>query len=274
MWNAAGPLRIGVGSGSTHMRTARKLLLAFCILLVGVRADADEIRVMTSGAFTAALHELTTEYERATKNTVVTTYGASMGNTDSIPSRLERGEAVDVVILAAQALDDLIAQGRVSAGSRVDLVRSSIGMAVRAGAPRPDISSVDALTRTLVHAKSIAYSSSASGVYLSTELFQRLGIADQIRGKSKRIDSGPVGAVVARGEAEIGFQQISELLPVAGIDYVGPLPPGAQRVTVFSAGVAARAKAPGAARALIAFLASPAAGAAIRKSGLEPVTSR
>jgi len=275
MWNAAGPLRIGVGSGSTHMRTARKLLLVFCILLVAVRADADEIRVMTSGAFTAALSELTAEYERATKNSVVTTYGASMGNApDSIPSRLARGETVDVVILAAQALDHLIAQGRVSAGSRVDLVRSNIGMAVRAGAPRPDISSVEALTRTLLHAKSLAYSSSASGVYLSTELFPRLGIADAIKGKSKRIDSGPVGAAVARGEAEIGFQQISELLPVAGIDYVGPLPPGAQRVTIFSAGIAAHAKAPDAARALIAFLASPAAALAIRKSGLEPVSSK
>ena len=257
------------------MRPVRKYLLVLSILLVAVRADADEIRVMTSGAFTAALRELTAQFERATKNKVETTYGASMGNTpDSIPSRLQRGEAVDVVILAGQALDDLIALGQVAAGSRVDLVRSSIGMAVRAGAPKPDISSVDALKRTLLDAKSIAYSSSASGVYLSTELFQRLGIADQIRAKSKRIDSGPVGAVVARGEAEIGFQQISELLPVPGIDYVGPLPPGAQRVTVFSAGVGARAKVPDAARALIAFLASPAAAPAIKKSGLEPVTSR
>src|SRR3989454_9046782 len=257
------------------MRPVRKYLLVLSILLVAVRADADEIRVMTSGAFTAALRELTAQFERATKNKVETTYGASMGSTpDSIPSRLQRGEAVDVVILAGQAVDDLIALGQVAAGSRVDLVRSSIGMAVRAGAPKPDISSVDALKRTLLDAKSIAYSSSASGVYLSTELFQRLGIADQIRAKSKRIDSGPVGAVVARGEAEIGFQQISELLPVPGIDYVGPLPPGAQRVTVFSAGVGARAKAPAAARALIVFLASPAAAPAIKKSGLEPVTSR
>jgi molybdate transport system substrate-binding protein len=245
------------------------------LLVVAVRANADEITVMTSGAFTAALRELTTEFEKATKHTVVTTYGASMGNApDSIPSRLGRGEAVDVVILAAQALDDLIAQGRVTAGSRVDLVRSSIGMAVRAGAPRPDISSVDALRHALLDATSIAYSSSASGVYLSTELFQRLGIADQIKRKSRQIDSGPVGASVARGEAEIGFQQISELLPVPGIDYVGPLPPGAQRVTVFSAGVAARAKAPEAARALIAFLASPAAASAIVRSGLEQVTSK
>jgi molybdate transport system substrate-binding protein len=257
------------------MQLARRYLLVLIILLVAVSADADEIRVMTSGAFTEALRDLATQYERATKNTVVTTYGASMGDAPgSIPSRLRRGEPVDVVILAAQALDELIAQKQVAAGSRVDLVRSSIGIAVRAGAPRPDVSSVDALKRTLLGAKSIAYSSSASGVYLSTELFQRLGIADQIKDKSHRIESEPVGAVVARGEAEIGFQQISELLPVPGIDYVGPLPPGAQRVTVFAAGVAAAAKAPDAARALIVFLASPAAAAAIRKSGLEPITSR
>jgi molybdate transport system substrate-binding protein len=257
------------------MRLARKYLLVVSILLVAVRADADEIRVMTSGAFTEALRELSAAYERATKHTVVTTYGGSMGNgPDTIPSRLARGEPTDVVILAAQALDELVAQKRVVPGSRVDLVRSSIGVAVRAGAPRPDISSVDALTRTLVGAKSIAYSSSASGVYLSTELFQRLGIANQIMTKSRRIEREPVGAVVARGEAEIGFQQISELLPVPGIDYVGPLPPGAQRVTVFAAGVAAAAKAPDAARALIAFLASPAAAAVIRKSGLEPIALR
>jgi molybdate transport system substrate-binding protein len=257
------------------MRIARKYLLVVSILLVAVRADADEIRVMTSGAFTEALRELSAAYERATKHTVVTTYGGSMGNgPDTIPSRLARGEPTDVVILAAQALDELVAQKRVVPGSRVDLVRSSIGVAVRAGAPRPDISSVDALTRALVGAKSIAYSSSASGVYLSTELFQRLGIANQIMTKSRRIEREPVGAVVARGEAEIGFQQISELLPVPGIDYVGPLPPGAQRVTVFAAGVAAAARAPDAARALIAFLASPAAATVIRKSGLEPIASR
>src|SRR5207248_3276048 len=140
---------------------------------------------------------LSAAYERATMNTIVTTFGGSMGTgPGTISSRLARGEPADVVILAAQALDDLIAQKRVVAGSRVDLVRSSIGVVVRAGAPRPDISSVDALTRTLVAAKSIAYSSSASGVYLSTELFHRLGIFDQIMKKSQRIESEPVGAVV------------------------------------------------------------------------------
>ncbi len=248
------------------------LVVASIPLVVG-RAYSDDLRVMTSGAFTAAFLELVPEFERTTQTKVVTTFGASMGNApDSIPSRLQRGEPVDVVIMAAAALGELITQGKVVAGSRVDLVRSSIGVAVRAGAPRPDISSVDALRRTLLHAQSIAYSSSASGIYVSTELFQRLGIADQVAGKSKRVDSGPVGAVVARGEAEIGFQQISELLPVPGIDYVGPLPPEVQRVTVFSAGVAAGAKEPALARALIKFLASPAASLAIRKSGLEPVT--
>ena len=185
---------------------------------------------------------------------------------DSIPSRLQRGEPVDVVILAAPALDELIKQGRVVSGSRVDLVRSSIGMAVRAGAPKPDISTVEALKRTLLEAKSIAYSDSASGVYLSKKMFMRLGIADQIAGKCQRIQSEPVGAVVARGDAEIGFQQISELLPVTGIAFVGPLPPEVQKVTVFSAGVVVGAKQPDAARALIKFLASPAAVPAITKS--------
>ena len=231
-----------------------------------------EIRVMISGAFVAAYLELTPQFERATRHTIVTAYGSSMGSApNAIPSRLQRGEPVDVVILAGPALDELIEQGHAVAGSRVNLVRASIGMAVRAGAPRPDISSPDALTRTLINAKSIAYSASASGAYVSTELFQRLGIADQIAGKSRKVEGERVGDVVARGDAEIGFQQISELLPVPGIDYVGPLPPELQRVTVFSAGIAARAREPDAARALISFLASPAAAATIARSGLDAV---
>jgi molybdenum ABC transporter molybdate-binding protein len=247
-------------------------LVAAIVLLCASVARGDEIRVLTSGAFQAALVELAQEFERVTRHTVVVTYGASMGNSpDSIPNRLQRGEPIDVVIQAASGLEDLIKQGKVVAGSRVDLVRSSIGMAVRAGAPKPDISTVDALKQTLLRAKSVAYSSSASGVYLSSELFPRLGIADQVTAKSRRVESGPVAVVVARGEAEIGFQQISELLPVQGIDYVGPLPSDVQRVTIFSAGVTAAAKAPDAARALITFLASPAAFAVIRKSGLEPM---
>ena len=255
---------------------SRKVALAVASVVVFAgTAFGGEVNVMSSGGFTAAYRDLTPEFERATQNKVVTAYGASMGGApDSIPSRLQRGEPADVVILAAPALDELIKQGKVVAGSRVDLARSIIGMAVRAGAPKPDISSVDALKRTLLQAKSIAYSASASGVYLSTELFPRLGIADQIKGKSKRIESERVGTVVARGDAEIGFQQVSELLPIPGIDYVGPLPPEVQQVTIFSAGVAVGAREPEAGRALIKFLASPAAVPAITKSGLEPVTSQ
>ena len=241
------------------------------LLFIAAPVRAGEIKVLTSGAFTAPFLEVVPQFEHASKQKVVTAFGASMGGApDSIPSRLQRGEPVDVVILAAPALEDLIKQGKVVAGSRVDLVRSRIGIAVRKGAPRPDISSVEALTRTLLQAKSIAYSDSASGTYLSTVLFPRLGISDQIKSKSKRI-AGAVGPVVARGEAEIGFQQISELLPVPGVELVGPLPPEVQRVTVFAAGIATGAKEPDAAGALIKFLASPAAAAAITKSALEPM---
>jgi molybdate transport system substrate-binding protein len=246
-----------------------------CALFTVATARADEIKVVTSGGFTAAYLELVPEYEASTHNKLVTEFGPSMGTThNAIPIRLERGEAIDVVIMAGPALDDLIKQGKVRAGSRIDLVKSYIGMAVKAGAPRPDISTVEALKQTLLAAKSIAYSDSASGVYLSTELFPKLGIADQIKGKSKKIEADPVGGVVATGEFEIGFQQISELRPVKGIDIVGPLPPGAQRVTVFAAGIPTTATHPEAAKALIEWLASPVAFSAIKKSGLEPANPR
>jgi molybdate transport system substrate-binding protein len=185
--------------------------------------------------------------------------------------RLKRGEPADVLIMVGYALDDLIKQGKVAPDSRVDLARSFIGVAVRAGAPRPDLSSAEAFKRALLAARSVAYSDSASGVYVSTEMFQKLGIVDEMKGKARMIPAEPVGAVVARGEAEIGLQQVSELLPVPGIDYVGPLPAEVQKVTVFSAGVASNAKEPAVARALIQYLSSPQAYAAIKKAGLEPV---
>jgi molybdate transport system substrate-binding protein len=244
-------------------------------LFTGAIARADEIKVVTSGGFTAAYLELVPKYESKTHNKLVTEFGPSMGTThNAIPIRLERGESIDVVIMASSALDDLIKQGKVRAGSRVDLVQSLIGMAVKAGAPRPDISTVEALKHTLLSAKSIAYSDSASGVYLSTELFPKLGIADQIKAKCGKIEADPVGGVVATGEFEIGFQQISELRPVKGIDIVGPLPPGAQKVTVFAAGIPATATHPEAAKALIEWLASPVAYAAIKRSGLELANSK
>lgn len=242
-----------------------------CVLLTAATVRADEIKVVTSATFKPAYLELVPEYERATHNVLVTEYGPSMGATHSaIPMRLNRGEEIDVIIMAAPRLDELIKEGKVRAEGRVDLARSSIAMVVKAGVPKPDISTLDALKKTLLAAKSIACSDSDSGVYLTSELFQKLGIADRINGKVIRIEATPVGEAVAAGNAEIGFQQISELLPVKGIDIVGPLPPGAQRVTFFAAGIPVTAKNPEAAKGLIQWLASPAAYAAIRKSGLEP----
>jgi molybdate transport system substrate-binding protein len=257
-------------SGSSATTVALVLTYA---LLSNARVRAAEITVVTSGTFTAAYMKLAPQYEHATGDKLVTQTGPSMGTThNAIPLRLERGEAIDVVIMAAPALDNLIKQGKVRADSRVDLVRSNIGMAVKAGAPKPDISTLDALKRTLLAAKSIAYSDSASGVYLTTELFPKLGIADQIKGKIRKIEADPVGGVVARGEAEIGFQQISELRPVKGIDIVGELPPGAQRVMVFAAAIPITSKQPAAARALIQWLASPVAYPIIKESGLQPAS--
>jgi molybdate transport system substrate-binding protein len=194
-----------------------------------------------------------------------------MGATyNAIPARLQRGESIDVVILSSPALDELIHEGKIQPDSKVDLVRSYIGMAVKAGAPMPDISTLDALKRTLLAAKSIAYSDSVSGVYLSTVLFPKLGIADEMKAKSRMIEADPVGWSVAKGEVEFGFQQISELRPVSGIDIVGPLPPGAQKISVFSAGIPVSAPHPRQAEQLIHWLASPAAYAVIRDSGLAP----
>jgi molybdate transport system substrate-binding protein len=241
------------------------------LLLTG-SADAAEVRVMISGGLTAAYTALVPEFERLTGNKVLTAYGPSMGTTvNAIPVRLERGEPADVLIMVGYALGDLAKQGKVIADSRVDLVKSPIGVAVKSGAPKPDISSADAVKRALLAAKSVAYSDSASGVYVSTEMFGKLGIADAMKDKARKIPATPVGEIVARGEAELGFQQISEMLPVPGIDIVGQLPPELQKITVFAAGIATGSKEPAAGKALIKFLASPAASAAIVKSGMEPI---
>src|ERR1700693_5508573 len=192
--------------------------LTAALLLAG-SASAAEVRVMISGGLSAAYNALVPEFERQTGNKVLTAYGPSMGTTvNAIPVRLERGEPADVLILVAYALADLIKQGKVVADSRVDLVKSPIGIAVKSGAPKPDISSADSLKRTLLAAKTIAYSDSASGVYVSTEMFAKLGIADQMKDKARKIPATPVAEIVAHGDAEIGFQQISEMLPGPGVD--------------------------------------------------------
>jgi len=235
-------------------------------------ATAIEFRVMTSGAFTAAHLALIPQLELLTKTRIVTASTSIGTGETSIPNRLKRGEVVDIVIVAEGVLRQFIEDGLVLAEGHAILARSSIAMAVRAGAPKPDIRSVDALRSTLLQAGSIGYSASESGKYLTTELLQRLGIADQVLGKCRLVGGGErVGAVVARGELEIGFQQLSELLPVQGIAHITPLPPEVQKVSSFAAGVAASSPDKAHARAAIEFLASPEAAKAITNSGLEPM---
>lgn len=248
--------------------------IALTLWLAGA-AQAAEVHVMISGGLSAAYNALVPEFEKATGNKVVTAYGPSMGTTvNAIPVRLGRGEPADVLILVGYALDDLIKNGKAVAGSKVDLVNSKIGVAVKAGAPKPDISTADAVKRALLAAKSVAYSDSASGVYVSTEMFNKLGIADDMKDKAKKIPATPVAEIVAKGEAELGLQQISELKAVSGVDIVGPLPDSLQKITVFSAGIATGSKEPEAGKALIKFLGSPAARDTIVKSGLEPIEAK
>lgn len=240
----------------------------------GAPAGAVEIHVMISGGFSAAFDELVPVYEKASGNTIVTARGPSMGETpQAIPNRLARGEAADVVIMVDAGLDNLVAKHLAVDGSRVDLANAAIYMAVKSGSKRPDISSVDAFTQTLKNAKSIAYSDSASGVYLEKTLWPKLDPDGSIRAKSRMIPAEPVGQVVARGEAEIGFQQRSELLPVKGITIVGPIPGAVQKMTTFVAGISSNARQPDAARDFVRFLASRDALGPIMKSGMEPVAA-
>ena len=253
------------------LRASRNARVALALLWCAAQPALADVNVATSGAFAEALHQLKPDAERATQERVMVVATSVGVGEESIPRRVERGESIDVVIVADTVLQQLIDMGIVLADSRVDLVRSAIGVAVKSGAPKPDIGTVAALRKTLLAAKSIAYSGSVSGNYVSTELFQKLGIADQAAAKSRKIDRERVGAVVARGEAELGFQQISELKPIAGIDVVGPLPPEVQKVSVFSAGVIARSPNAQAARKVIAALASPGAARTIELTGLEPI---
>lgn len=230
---------------------------------------------MISGGLSAAYKQLVPEFERKTGNKVVTAYGPSMGTTENaIPVRLARGEPADVLIMVGEALSGLIEKGKATQASRVDLVRSPIGIAVKSGAPQPDISTVDNLRKALLDARSVAYSDSASGVYVETQLFKRLGIEEQMKGKARMIPATPVAEIVAKGEAELGFQQLSELLPVPGVDLVGPIPAEVQKITTFSAAVTSNAQAPEAGKALIDFLASPEAAPVIRKTGLDPISTK
>jgi molybdate transport system substrate-binding protein len=252
-------------------------MIGAAALLMAGHASAADVRVMISAGFYGVYSELGPAFERASGHRLVTTRGPSMGDSpEAIPARLARGEAADAVILDGGAADELATRGLVRADSKIELARSLIGMVVRAGAETPDIGSVETLRSTLLAAKSIAYSDSGSGVYLSTTLFPRLGIADQIAGKSRKVrgpPSGePVAQVVARGEVEIGFQQVSELIHVPGVSFVGTIPAEVQPTTFFAGALTRNAQQPEAATALIRFLASAEAAPVMLKAGLTPLS--
>jgi len=250
----------------------QKCILGIVFAVLSFSSFATDIQVITSGAFAEALKVLAPEYEKQSPNKVIISYGSSMGGApDSIPSRLSRGEKFDVLILAAPALDKFVMSGVVGQNAKVDLVASVIGAAVRTGAPKPDISTMDTFKRTLLDAKSIAYSASASGTYLSTEVFSKMGIADQMTKKAQKIYSERVGAVIARGDAELGFQQVSELIPIPGISFIGEIPAEVQKTVLFSAGISSETMNLEASRDLVAFLASHKAFNAIQKAGLKPI---
>lgn len=254
---------------------SRKALPVFAAIIGAFWSSfsfAEEIRVISSGGFTEAYRLLAPQFEAETGDVLITEYGASSGGApDSIPMRLDRGEPADLIILARYALDDLTEAGFVRAETRTDLVASKIGMVVRDGSAHPDISTREAFVATLLNAESIAFSASASGTYLSEDLFPRLGIWDRVKDKSLRVVSERVAAVVARGEAEIGFQQISELLPVEGADYVGPVPEDLQIVTLFSAGVTTSAENAAGAMRLLDYLSSREVAPIIAATGLDPI---
>lgn len=247
---------------------------AFALLWLALQCARADVYVATSGTFTAAYLELQPQLSQIAGDEVVTVTTSIGQGADSIPSRVARGDAIDLVILTDDTLVRLIDEGLVAADSQVELARSKIGIAVRTGTAKPDIATVDALRETLLAARSIAYSASVSGNYVSTELFARLGIADRVAAKSRRIVNERVGAVVARGEAEIGFQQISELAPIAGIEVLGPLPDEVQLQSTVSAGVVESSPRADAARAMIRYLASAEAVPTIERTGLQPLGER
>jgi molybdate transport system substrate-binding protein len=253
--------------------------MAAALLLIAGTASAADVRVMISAGYFRVYAELGPAFEQATGNHLITVRGPSMGDSpEAIPARLARGEVADVVIMDGGAADELGAKGLVRADSKVELALSQIGMVVRAGAAKPRIDTVEALRNTLLSAKSIAYSDSGSGTYLSTKLFARLGVADQVGPKSRKVrgpPSGePVAAVIARGEAEIGFQQMAELMHVPGVDLVGAIPAELQPGFSFAGVIAKTSPQPEAAAALVRFLASSSANAAVLKAGLTPIAGR
>ena len=230
-----------------------------------------QINVMISGGFSAAFREIQPEFEKTSGIKVMVTRGASQGvGPDTIGAQLHLGAPADVVIMSREGLDELIAEGWAISGTDVDLGQTPLGLSVRAGAPKPDITTVEAFKRTMLAAKSVTFPGSTTGIYLATKLFPQLGIVKEMAPKTTSTGV----AAVAKGDAEIAVQPVSELLHVPGTDFVGTIPPEIQYVSVFSAAMVKEPKQAKASRELLAFLVSEKAKAAIKNSGMEPAKGR
>ncbi len=230
-------------------------------------AQPAEITVLTGQGVVSAVRDLAPAFERASGHKVVVSFESG----PALMNKINANAPADLVTQTPEVIDDLIKRGKVSAGAKVVFARAGIGVAVKAGAPKPDIGSAEAFKRAMLAAKSVAYSKTGnSGLYVA-KLIDRLGIADEMKAKTRLVQGVPVAELVANGEVEIGMQQINVILPVAGIDYVGPLPPELQDYVVFAAGLLAVAREPEAAKAMMSFISAPAAEPLIRKSGMEPV---
>jgi molybdate transport system substrate-binding protein len=242
------------------------LFVAAASLFLSDRAVAADIAVLATGATKEIILELIPQFEKSSGHKVVATWTGTAG----IRKRIGDGEVYDLIIVGAPVIDTFIQQGKVASGTRTEIMKSAVGVAVRAGAPRPDIGSPEAVRNALLTAKSIGYSTGPSGDHV-VSLIERFGITDQIKPKLKQIPTGTrIEAIVATGEAEIGFQQISELIRAPGIDYIGPLPSDIQKITVYTAGIHASARQPEAARALANVLTGNTAASVIRHHGMEP----
>jgi len=252
----------------------RSGLTGLVLLATSAAALAQEVTVMISGGFKAALEKLAPEYEAKSGDRIVLIPGPSMGQTpQAIPNRLARGEKADVVIMVGDALAHLAKDRMVKDGSRVELADSPVGMVVKAGSPVPDIATEATLRQTLLKANAIAYSDSASGRYVQTQLFKKLGIEEQVTGKAHKVERIPVASEVAKGKYSIGLQQVSELLPVPGVTFVGKLPNNLQYITRFAGAVTAHADHPSEAQALLDYLASASSRETITATGMIPVAT-
>jgi molybdate transport system substrate-binding protein len=242
------------------------LLAAATFVLQAQVAQSAEIKVIAANALKDGYAELVAGFEKSTGDKVVTTWTGTVNAT----KRVMDGEIYDLVIIGSDSIDQLIAAGKLAPGSRADFAKSGVGVAVRTGLPKPDVSTSDAVKVAALDAKSIAYSAGPSGAYVG-EMFKKMGIAEQVASRVKRPSSGAeVAALLVRGEADLGFAQVSEFLNVRGLVDLGPLPASIQNFTIYAAGLHVSASSADAAKSLLQYLRAPAAAPAVKKMGMEP----